>query len=157
MLSLLTLSLSLLHKTRLAIQFSGKKKSRVAFGLAYLLIELFYIGMPVVRTNERSVGRTVTWLQVPTKGSRMHRWPNFPTHGAQLRTREYSAIITFRCHLVRNKIFYLRMWWFTVYCSQPSLIGPSWFVVRLVRTVENSFLVIQHIMESLSLKCPVVK
>ena len=28
----------------------------VAFGLPYLLIELFYIGMPVVRTDGRAVG-----------------------------------------------------------------------------------------------------
>ena len=35
----------------------------VAFGLPYLLIELFYIGMPVVRTDGRAGGRcTVTWL-----------------------------------------------------------------------------------------------
>ena len=36
---------------------------RVSFGLPYLFIELFYIGMPVVRTDGRSVGRcTITWL-----------------------------------------------------------------------------------------------
>ena len=32
-------------------------KPWVAFGLPYLLIELFYIGMPVVRTDGRTVGR----------------------------------------------------------------------------------------------------
>ena len=38
-------------------------KPWVAFGLPYLLIELFYIGMPVVRTDGRSLARcTVTWL-----------------------------------------------------------------------------------------------
>ena len=31
----------------------------VAFGLPYLLIELFYIGMPVVRTDGRAGGRSV--------------------------------------------------------------------------------------------------
>ena len=31
--------------------------SSVAFGLSYVLIELFYIGVPVVRMNGRSVGR----------------------------------------------------------------------------------------------------
>ena len=31
----------------------------VAFGLPYLLIELFYMGMPVVRTDGRAVGRSV--------------------------------------------------------------------------------------------------
>ena len=38
-------------------------KPWVAFGFPYLLIELFYIGMPVVRTDGRSLARcTVTWL-----------------------------------------------------------------------------------------------
>ena len=32
--------------------------ARVAFGLPYLLIELFYIGMPVVWTNGRSEVRS---------------------------------------------------------------------------------------------------
>ena len=41
-------------------------KPWVAFGFPHLLIELFYIGMPVVRTDGRSLPRcTVTW------------WPNF--------------------------------------------------------------------------------
>ena len=31
----------------------------VAFGLPYLLIELFYMGMPVVRTDGRAGGRSV--------------------------------------------------------------------------------------------------
>ena len=36
-------------------------KPSVAFGLPHLLIELFYIGMPVVRTDGRSIARcTVT-------------------------------------------------------------------------------------------------
>ena len=34
-------------------------KPRVAFGMLYLLIELFYIGIPVVGTDGRSVGRAV--------------------------------------------------------------------------------------------------
>ena len=38
-------------------------KHWVAFGLPYLLIELFYIGMPVVLTDGRSLAQcTVTWL-----------------------------------------------------------------------------------------------
>ena len=32
-------------------------KTWVAFGLPYLLIELFYIGMPVVQTVARSIDR----------------------------------------------------------------------------------------------------
>ena len=39
------------------MQFPAKK-TRVAFGLPYLLIELLYIGIPVVQTG----ARTVTWL-----------------------------------------------------------------------------------------------
>ena len=34
-------------------------KPRVVFGLLYLLIEVFYIGIPVVGTDGRSVGRSV--------------------------------------------------------------------------------------------------
>ena len=45
--------------------------------VAYLLIELFYICMPVVRTDDRSVGRSVI-----TKFSRMGRLPHFLSHGA---------------------------------------------------------------------------
>ena len=38
-------------------------KPSVAFGLPYLLIELFYIGLPVVRTDGRLLARcTVTLL-----------------------------------------------------------------------------------------------
>ena len=50
---------------------------RLAFGLPYLLIELFYICMPVVRTDDRSVGRSVI-----TKFSRMGSLPHFLSHGA---------------------------------------------------------------------------
>ena len=53
---------------------------RVAFGLPYLFIELFYIGMPVVRTDGRSV-----YDHVITKFSWMGSLPNFLTHGAPLR------------------------------------------------------------------------
>ena len=33
--------------------------TRVAFGLPYLLIDLLYIGIPVVRTDGRLLGRAV--------------------------------------------------------------------------------------------------
>ena len=58
--------------------------SSVAFGLPYLLIELFYIGVPAGRT----------YGHVTSKISRMHRLPNFLTHGAPLcahRARESSS------------------------------------------------------------------
>ena len=38
---------------------SRQDNPRVAFVLLYLLIELFYIGMPVVQTDGRSGGRAV--------------------------------------------------------------------------------------------------
>ena len=65
-------------------------KPRVAFGLPYLLIELFYIGMPVVRTDGRAGGRSV-YDHVITKFSLMGRLPHFlsywapPTCGASRR------------------------------------------------------------------------
>ena len=67
-------------------------KACVAFGFPYLLIELFYIGMPVVRTDMcgacgavgRAVGRSV-YGHVITKFSRMGSLPHFFTHGVPLR------------------------------------------------------------------------
>ena len=43
------------------------------------MIELFYIGMPVVRTDGRAYGHVIT------KFSQMGRLPHFLTHGAPLR------------------------------------------------------------------------
>ena len=48
----------------------------VAFGLPYLLIELFDIGIPAVRTDGRSGGRSV-YGHVITKFSRMGSLPLF--------------------------------------------------------------------------------
>ena len=49
-----------------------------------MLIELFHIGMSVVRTVGRSGGRTVTKLSLFLGCKyRMHRLPNFLTHGAR--------------------------------------------------------------------------
>ena len=60
-------------------------------GSLYLLIELFHIGMPVVRTDGRAYGHAIT------KFSRMGRLPYFLTHGAPLRAlraRELRSAIT---------------------------------------------------------------
>ena len=57
--------------------------SSVAFGLPYLLIELFYIG--ACGADGRAVGRTHG--HVTTKISRMHKLPKFVTHGAPLELR----------------------------------------------------------------------
>ena len=58
-----TLLLFFLSKSPGGHVISFQIKPWVAFGLPYLLIELFYIGMPVVRTDRRAVSRcTVTWI-----------------------------------------------------------------------------------------------
>ena len=49
-----------------------------------MLIGLFYIGMPVVGTDGQAGGVQSRDYQI----SRMHRLPNFLTHGAPLRARE---------------------------------------------------------------------
>ena len=51
----------------------------IAFGLPYLLVELFYIGMPVVRMDSLSV-----YGHMITKFSRIGRFPHFLTHDAPL-------------------------------------------------------------------------
>ena len=56
-------------------------KPRVVFGLLYLLNEVFYIGIPVVRTDGRSVGRSM-YGHVITKFSRTGRLPHFLSYGA---------------------------------------------------------------------------
>ena len=67
-----------------AIRFLFGKKPWVALVLPYLLIELFYIGMPAVPTDGWAGGRSVCG-HVITKFSRMGSWPHFLTHGAPLR------------------------------------------------------------------------
>ena len=79
-----TLLLFFLSKSPGGHAISFQIKPWVAFGLPYLLIELFYIGMPVVRTNGRVGGRSV-YVHVITKFSRMGSLPHFFTHGAPLR------------------------------------------------------------------------
>ena len=54
-----TLLLFFLSKSPGGHVLSFQIKPWVAFGLPYLLIELFYIGLPVVQTDGRC---TVTWL-----------------------------------------------------------------------------------------------
>ena len=85
-----TLLLFFLSKSPGGHAISFRIKPYVAFGLTYTLIQLFYIGMPVVRTDGRAGGRAV-YGHVITKFSRMGSLPHFFTHGAPLRalrTRE---------------------------------------------------------------------
>ena len=84
--------------------FPLKIKAWVAFGLPYLLIELFYIGMPVVRTHGRC---TVTWLPNFLGSVDYHiSWANglraargAPPWTCQVLFRKKNAII---CILARN-------------------------------------------------------
>ena len=88
-----TLLLFFLFKSPGGRVISFQIKPRVAFRLPCLLIELFYIGMPVVWTDGqaggRSVGRSV-YVHVTTKFCRMSRLPYFLSYGAPL-TRGVSA------------------------------------------------------------------
>ena len=57
-------------------------KPWVAFGLPYLLIELFYIGIPVVRTDVRAVAVRSRDYHIFWEG----RLPHFLSYGAPLKT-----------------------------------------------------------------------
>ena len=67
------------NRSNLVISF--QIKTWVAFASPYLLIELFYIVMPVVRTDGRSVSWSV-YGHVITKFSWMGRLPRFLSYGA---------------------------------------------------------------------------
>ena len=77
----MTLLLLFLSKSPGGHVISFQIKPWVAFGLPYLLIELFYIGIPVVRTDGRSPARSV-YDQVITKFSRIGKLPHFLSYGA---------------------------------------------------------------------------
>ena len=76
-----TLLLFFLSKSPGGHVISIQIKPWIAFGLPYLLIELFYIGMPVVRTDGHSIARSL-YSHVITKFSRMGRLPHFLSFGA---------------------------------------------------------------------------
>ena len=70
-------------ETTLLLRFPFQIKLWVVYRMPYLSIELFCVDIPVVRTDGRSGGRA--YRHVTTKISRMHRLPNFLTHGIPLR------------------------------------------------------------------------
>ena len=76
-----TLLLFFLSKSPGGHVISFQIKPWVAFGLPYLLIELFYIGMTVVRTNGRSLNCSV-YGHATTKFPWMSRLPHFLSYGA---------------------------------------------------------------------------
>ena len=80
----------------------------VAFRLPYLLIELFYIGMPVVWTAswtvDRSVGRcTVTWL--PNFLGWVVYIPHFLTYGGPLRALRARELRYYTLHRAYFPLF----------------------------------------------------
>ena len=80
-----TLLLFFLSKSAGGQVISFQLKPWVAFGLPYLLIKLFYIGMLVVRTDGRADGRSggrSVYGHVISKFSRMGRLPHFLSYGA---------------------------------------------------------------------------
>ena len=77
-----TLLLFFLSKSPGGHVISFQIKPWVAFGLPYLLIELFYIGMPVVRTDGRSLARSVYGHMI-TKFSAVGRLTHFLSYGAR--------------------------------------------------------------------------
>ena len=76
-----TLLLFFLSKSPGSLVISIQIIPSVAFGLPYLLIELFYIGMPVVRMDSHSIARSL-YGHVITRFSRMGRLPHFLSYGA---------------------------------------------------------------------------
>ena len=90
-----TLLLFFLSKSSGGHVISFQIKPWVAFGLFYLLIDLFYIGIPVVRTDGRSLARSV-YGHVITKFSRMGRLPHFLSYGAP-RSAARGASLWWNC------------------------------------------------------------
>ena len=93
-----TLLLFFLSKSLSGHAISFQIKPWAAFGLPYLLIELFYIGMPVVRTDGRASGRSV-YGHVITKFSWVVSLPPFFTHGALLRAHRMQELHYDDCDL----------------------------------------------------------
>ena len=62
-----------------------------AIGLLYLSTEIFYIGMPVMRTDGRSVGVRSRDYQIFLDGYFTITLPHFLTHGAPLRASRAGA------------------------------------------------------------------
>ena len=93
-----TLLLFFLSKSPGGHAISFQIKPWVAFGLPYLLIELFYIGMPVVWTDGRAGGQSV-YGHVITKFSWVVSLPPFFTHGALLRAHRMQELHYDDCDL----------------------------------------------------------
>ena len=75
-----TISSLIVSPSQHAGGYAISRQNNVELHLPYLLVELYYIGMPVVWVDgERAYGHVI--IKIP----RMGRLPNFLTHGAPLR------------------------------------------------------------------------
>ena len=82
--------------------------------MPYLLIELFDIGMPVVRTDGLSGGRSV-YGHVITKFSRMGRLLHFLTLGAPLaRFARESSATNLLARATRQSLSVVCLWVFSI-------------------------------------------
>ena len=99
-----TLLLFFLSKSPGGHVISFQIKPWVAFGLPYLLIGLFYIGMPVVRTVDRSLSRSV-YGHMFTKFSRISRLLHFLSYGASCRA--WSSAMNMSSPFQKKKCHYL--------------------------------------------------
>ena len=101
--------------------------------LPYLSIELFYIGLPVVRTGGRAGGRA--YGHVISKFCRMGRLLHFLTHGALLRELRYSQL----SFLGEFKKFVPHCWRFRTEAGSSTFFA---FVILLLKPLCSFFFLI---------------
>ena len=98
--------------------------------LPYLSIELFYIGLPVVRTGGWAGGRA--YGHVIAKFSRMGRLLHFLTHGALLRELRYNQL----SFLGEFKKFVPYCWRFRIEAGSITFFA---FVILLLKPLRSFF------------------
>ena len=118
----------------------------VAFGFPYL-IELFYIGMPVVRTDGRSLARSVCG-HVITKFSRMGRLPHFLSYGALPNAYFLFLLI---CRLLKsNRKRRTILSWYSV--KWKKIVWFQWVLKSREQLRQSFCLLFQLVAHSLSLR-----
>ena len=102
--------------------------------LPYLSIELFYIGLPVVRTGGRAGGQAGgrAYGHVISKFCRMGRLLHFLTHGALLRELRYSQL----SFLGEFKKFVPYCWRFRTEAGSSTFFA---FVILLLKPLRSFF------------------
>ena len=100
--------------------------------LPYLSIELFYIGLPVVRTGGWAGGRA--YGHVIAKFSRMGRLLHFLTHGALLRELRYNQL----SFLGEFRKFVPYCWRFRIEAGSSTFLA---FVILLLKSLRSFFFI----------------